>query len=156
MDLNLTIFCEFLIFAVFFLIIKKKLWPEFLAVLNERERLISAGLESSAKAKELLDNAKKEANMIVNQAQQKGQIIIDQTQHHIALLKEQAEAEISALHSNFKHQTELEHQAMLRKFTNEAKAHYADVAISVASRVLKKDPSTLSKALFEDAVEQLK
>jgi F0F1-type ATP synthase membrane subunit b/b' len=156
MDLNATILCEFFIFALFYQIVQKKIWPGFTALLNEREAHIAAGLESAALGHQTLQNATKQANLIVREAQQKAQLILDEAEQQMIVLKEQAEREIKNLRLEAQKQAIVDYENIKKKFLIEAKTHYVEVAAQLCASVLKVDNNKEnSHALIKLALDQL-
>jgi F-type H+-transporting ATPase subunit b len=156
MDLNATILCEFLIFALFYGIVQKKIWPGFRQILNQRQAHISAGLESAVKGHKTLEDARQQAAAILKEAMSEAQKILDQAQENATRLNEGAIEEINQLRIAAQKQAIEEHDNLKKKFLIEAKSHYVEIASAMCSFVLNNPENDANnKALFQQALVKL-
>lgn len=91
MDINVTLFFQIVVFLVFILVTMKYIWPPISKAMQERETAIADGLAAAEKGrreleladmrfKELIEEGKAKAAMIVEQANQRGHHIIEEAQ----------------------------------------------------------------------------
>lgn len=109
MDLNATLIGQMITFVIFVLFTMKFVWPPLMKILEERRKKIAEGLLAAEKGhrdlaaadhkiKQLFQDAKAEASLIVDQANQRAHQIEEQAKtdalHLIERMKKAAQAEI--------------------------------------------------------------
>jgi F-type H+-transporting ATPase subunit b len=91
MDINVTLFFQVVVFVLFVLFTMKYIWPPISKVLEERQTTIADGLAAAEKGrreleladmrfKELVEEGKAKAAMIVDQANQRSHHIVEEAQ----------------------------------------------------------------------------
>ena len=77
MNINLTLIIQMLVFAALVWAVMKFIWPSILGTMDERARKIALGLEAAEKGQLQLQEAHKEAEVIIREARERAQKIID-------------------------------------------------------------------------------
>jgi F-type H+-transporting ATPase subunit b len=91
MDINVTLFFQVVVFVLFVLFTMKYIWPPIAKALDERQATITDGLAAAEKGrraleladmrfKELVEEGKAKAAMIIDQANQRGHHIVEAAQ----------------------------------------------------------------------------
>lgn len=109
MNLNATLFAQFVVFFVLVLFTVKFVWPPLMEVLDERAKEITDGLAAAARGKASLVDAKKcaltelatarsETQKRISEAEKRGQLIVDEAKkvalEEAAIILTNATAEI--------------------------------------------------------------
>ena len=136
MNFNYTLIGQLLAFVLFVWFCMRFIWPQLLAVLEEREKEISEGLsaasegrreleEAGIKREQILTEAKKEAADLLSQANQRATQVIDEAK---TLAQSEAEKiKVSA-------QKDLDQSAKRTK--EELRSEVAALAIAGAEKIL--------------------
>jgi len=77
-NINLTLICQIIIFAIFVAFCMKFVWPHLLSAMQEREKKIADGLDAANRAARDLELAQKEAAGKLREAKEKAAEIIEQ------------------------------------------------------------------------------
>ena len=72
MNINATLLAQAVVFVIFVVICMKYIYPQILAVMQEREKRISDGLEAAKKADDSLEEAKLASDQRAKQSQRRG------------------------------------------------------------------------------------
>lgn len=109
MDINATLIGQMITFIIFVAFTMKFVWPPLMKILDERRKKIAEGLAAAEKGhrdlaatehkiKQMIQDAKAEASLIVDQANQRAHQIEEQAKdealHIIERMKKAAKAEI--------------------------------------------------------------
>ena len=70
MNINATLLAQAVVFVIFVVICMKYVYPQILAVMQEREKRISDGLEAAKKADDSLEEAKLASDKELNKAKE--------------------------------------------------------------------------------------
>ena len=76
MNINATLLAQAIVFIIFVVICMKYVYPQILAVMQEREKRISDGLEAAKKADDSLEEAKLAFDKELNQAKEEAADIL--------------------------------------------------------------------------------
>lgn len=109
MDINATLIGQIITFIIFVAFTMKFVWPPLMRILDERRKKIAEGLAAAEKGhrdlaasehkiKQMIQEAKAEASLIIDQANQRAHQIEEQAKtdalHIIERMKKAAETEI--------------------------------------------------------------
>ena len=76
MNINATLIAQAVVFVIFVVICMKYIYPQILAVMQEREKRISDGLEAAKKADDSLEEAKLASDKELNKAKEEAADIL--------------------------------------------------------------------------------
>ncbi len=151
-DIKMGLF-NFVNFLVVFFILKKLFFAKIMAILDERKKLISEGVDNMKIAKSELQMAEQKAKEIINEAKGEKNAIVA-TAHDEALkageeLKGKAKEEIGKLISQAKLNIEKDKQQMKDEFRKEATELVIDVTTKILGEKIdgKKDQKLISDSL---------
>jgi len=147
MDINATFIVELVIFSVFYLFVKRSLWPLFAGILEERQSLIRDGLASAEEGRLFLEKAQKEADKILTEARAKSHQIVEQTEKELEVLENEHKREIENLRLEGQKELLAEKDRIMALFFKQAQIHYFSVIQSLLSKVLNSDKTAVHQAL---------
>jgi F-type H+-transporting ATPase subunit b len=93
MDINATLFGQFITFAILVWFITKYVWPPITLAMSAREKKIAGGLEAAERSKRELEMAEHKSASIIREAKQQASQIIEQANLHSAKLVEEAKTQ---------------------------------------------------------------
>jgi F-type H+-transporting ATPase subunit b len=151
-NINLTLIGQTITFFVFVWFCAQFIWPALIAVMVEREKKISDGLQAAERADKDLELAQKKAGEQLRQGKKQAAEIVEQANKRAVQLvdgaKEQAKVEadriITAAHA------EIEQEANRAK--EELRGKVAALAIAGAEKILEK---SIDAKLHNDLVSKL-
>jgi F-type H+-transporting ATPase subunit b len=127
MDLNITLVSELVVFLVFLIIVKKKIWPLFIEILNDRQREIEKGLEASKISQESLRQTHKKNKEMIAEVKQQCSDMIEAATKRADAIEEKAKEKAELLIQQAKKRIEDEKQQSQTLFLKEAKSHYSSI-----------------------------
>src|SRR5579862_8398954 len=93
MDINATLFGQFITFAILVWFITKYVWPPITKAMNDRDKKIASGLDAAERSKRELEMAEHKSSTIIREAKQQASQIIEQANLHSAKLVEEAKTQ---------------------------------------------------------------
>lgn len=98
MNINATLLGQTLAFVIFVAICWKWVWPPIIAIMEEREKRISDGLEAAKKAKDSLAEAKQDYDAEISKAKAEAATILEKANERAAAIVGEAKnkAELEA------------------------------------------------------------
>ena len=98
MNINATLLGQTLAFVIFVAICWKWVWPPILAIMEEREKRISDGLEAAKKAKDSLTEAQQEYDAEISKAKAEAATILEKANERASTIVGEAKnkAELEA------------------------------------------------------------
>lgn len=152
MDINATIFGQFITFAIFVWFTMKYVWPPVTKTMHDREKKIAAGLEAADQSKRELEMAEHKAFSIIRDAKQQASQIIDQANLHSARLVEEAKLQAKEETKRIidMAQSEIDREVMQAK--ESLKNKLAVLAIAGAEKIIERH---LDTAAHNDLLNKL-
>lgn len=152
MDINATIFGQFITFAILVWFTMKYVWPPITKTMHEREKKIAAGLEAAEQSKKELEMAEHKAFSIIREAKQQATQIIEQANSHSTQLVEEAksQAKLESQRIVQMAQGEIDREVTIAK--ESLKAQLATLAIAGAEKIIQ---SKIDPSLQQDLLNQL-
>jgi len=152
MNLNATIIGQSIAFAFFVWFCMKYVWPPIVAVLEERTKKISDGLQAAERAEkdlalaqeastEQMKEAKQEAAAIIEQANKRAAQIVDEA-------KEQARAEGQRILAGANAEIEQE----VKRAKQQLREQVSSIALAGAEKILEK---SVDQAANEEMLNKL-
>ena len=96
MNINATLLAQAIVFIIFVVICMKYVYPQILAVMQEREKRISDGLEAAKKADDSLEEAKLAFDKELNQAKEEAADILKKANTRASQIMTSASASIES------------------------------------------------------------
>ncbi|TAK71797.1 MAG: F0F1 ATP synthase subunit B [Gammaproteobacteria bacterium] len=155
MDINATIFGQFITFAILVWFTMKYVWPPIIKALHDREKKIAAGLEAAERSKRELELAEHKSLSIIRDAKQQATQIIEQANLHSAQLIEEAKAQAKVESHRIVDLAQDEIDREVTKAKEALKSQLASLVILGAEKVIqhKMDPSLHQELLNTLATE---
>lgn len=152
MDLNATLFGQFITFALFVWFTMKFVWPPIMKAMQDRKQKIADGLAAGErgehelelahrKSAELIRDAKIQATTIIDDINKRGTFVIEEA-------KEKARAESERILALGKVEIERE----LQKAKRELKSQVAIIALNGAEKILAHN---IDRAANSELIEKL-
>lgn len=150
MNLNATLFGQFITFGIFVFVMVKFVWPPIMGAMRARQTRIADGLaaadkgvrdleEAKEKAAEINRGARDQAGEIVNEANKRGLVIVEEA-------KAQANAErdriVAAAHAEIEQERNRLREAL--------RGQVSAIAIAGAGRILEREIDAKSHAEILD------
>ena len=108
MDINATLLVEMIIFLIFLTLTKRLVWGKIIEIIDERRAIIDKGLKqadhaknqeekSKEKIKILMHESSIKANQIIQNAQKEAQVLIDEAKERCQQKLVQNEKDLEAM-----------------------------------------------------------
>ncbi|WP_293778610.1 F0F1 ATP synthase subunit B [uncultured Oxalicibacterium sp.] len=153
MNLNATLFAQFVVFFILVLFTMKFVWPPLMKALDERAAKIADGLAAAERGKSDLALAEKRAQAEVAAAQEVGQKRISDAEKRGQLIvdeaKKTAEAEAARIIATAKADAEQQ----VTQAREALRDQVATLAVKGAEQILKRE---VNAAAHADLLKQLK
>ena len=155
MDINATLFGQFITFAILVWFITKFVWPPITKAMNDRDKKIASGLEAAERSKRELEMAEHKSATIIREAKGQASQIIEQANLHSAQLVEEAKTQAKQENQRIVSmaQSEIDREVMQAK--EALKNQLASLAVAGAEKIIQRnlDPKTHHDLLNELAAE---
>lgn len=152
MDINATLFGQFITFAILVWVTLKYVWPPVLKTLQAREAKVIEGLEAAARSKQELEAAEHKVLAMITEAKQQAGHIIEQANLHAAQLIEDAKAKAKFEGRRIVELAEGELGHEVTKVREELKRQVAMLAVAGAEKIIRRN---LDANTHNDLLEQL-
>ena len=153
MNLNVTMFVQALVFAVFIIICVKWIWPMILVHVEARQKLIADGLAEAERGRSSLAEAQKERDAMLKEARSRAQEIVlaaEKSSHQrVEESKSQAKVEADRMLATANAQIQQEVQSAKQQLREQVAA----LAVSGAEKILRREVDAKAHA---DMLNQLK
>jgi len=153
MNLNVTMFVQAIVFAVFIFITVKWIWPMILVHVEARQKMIADGLAEAERGRNSLADAQKQTEVMIKDARERAHELIAAAEkaagQRVEDSKTQAKAEGDRLLAAANAQIQQEVQAAKQALREQV----AQLAVSGAEKILKREVDAKAHA---DMLNQLK
>ena len=153
MNLNVTMFVQAAVFAVFILITVKWIWPMILVHVEARQKMIADGLAEAERGRSSLAEAHKQTEVIMREARDRAQELVaaaDKAAHQrVEESKSTAKAEGDRLIATAKAQIEQEVQSARQQLREQVAA----LAVSGAEKILRREVDARAHAQMLDQLK---
>jgi len=153
-----TVVWTTLIFCVFFFLLAKFAWKPILGMIKAREETIKNSLEAAEKAKEEMVKLQSDNEAILRKAREDREAILKEAKeikgNIIAEAKEKASAETQKSIEQARQQIQAEKTAAI----NDIKKQVAELSVTIAEKVLKKELSNKGeqKKMVDVLIDEIK
>lgn len=152
MNLNATLFAQFLVFFVLALFTMKFVWPPLMKALDERAGKIADGLAAADRSKEEMIAVEKRVQVQLASARDEGQKRIGDAEKHAQKLAEEIKQNAHAEAARIIEQAKVEAEQQLVRAREGLRADVAALAVKGAEQILKREVNASAHA---DMLKQL-
>jgi len=141
MNINATLLGQTLAFVIFVAICWKWVWPPILAIMEEREKRISDGLEAAKKAKDSLTEVQQEYDAEISKAKAEAATILEKANERASTIvgeaKNKAELEAEKIISTANKNLEAE----INKTKAQLKQDLGQIVVDTAQKIIEEEIS---------------
>ncbi|QDZ29838.1 F0F1 ATP synthase subunit B [Noviherbaspirillum sp. UKPF54] len=153
MNLNATLFAQFVVFFVLAWFTMKFVWPPLMKALDERAEKIANGLAAADRAKTEMAAAEKRAQAELTSARDEGQKRIGDAEKRAAAIIEEAKKTASDEAARILAAAKADAEQQVIRARDELRAQVATLAVKGAEQILKRE---VNAAAHADLLNQLK
>ena len=156
MNINATLLGQTLAFVIFVAICWKWVWPPILAIMEEREKRISDGLEAAKKAKDSLTQAQQEYDAEISKAKAEAATILEKANERASTIvgeaKNKAELEAEKIISTANKNLEAE----INKTKAQLKQDLGQIVVDTAQKIIEEEISAdKHEKIISEAAERI-
>ncbi|UTW44622.1 F0F1 ATP synthase subunit B [bacterium SCSIO 12696] len=137
MNINLTLFGQMAVFAIFVWFCMKTVWPAIINALEERKKKIEEGLEAADRASRDLELAQNKAADQMKEAKQEAAGIIEQANKRANQIVDEAKEQAIAEGNRLKAAAQAEIDQELNRAKEELRSKVAALAVQGAEKILE-------------------
>jgi F-type H+-transporting ATPase subunit b len=152
-NLNATLFAQFVVFFVLAFVTMKFVWPPLMKVLDERAEKIANGLAAADRGKAEMAAAEKRAQAELATARDEGQKRINDAEKRAAAIIEEAKRTASDEAARIIAAAKADAEQQVTRAREELRAQVATLAVAGAEQILKREVNATAHA---DLLNQLK
>jgi F-type H+-transporting ATPase subunit b len=152
MSINLTLFAQAIVFALFIWFTIRFVWPPLVRMMEERQRTIADGLAAAEKGARSLHDAQAQTARMVEEARAQARQILDQAQVRANGLLEEARQSADQERARIIAAGKAEVDQQLNKVREELRAQVATIAVAGAERILARE---IDPRAHQDLLDQL-
>lgn len=153
MNLNATLFAQFVVFFVLALFTMKFVWPPLMKALDERAQKITEGLAAADRGKAEMAAAEKRIQSELAGAREEGSKRIQDAEKQSQLIIEEARKTAAEEAARIIAAAQSEAQQQVNKAREALRADVASLAVRGAEQILKRE---VNPAVHADLLNQLK
>ena len=139
MNLNATLFAQFVVFIILAIFTAKVVWPPLVKVLDERAKKIQEGLTAADRSKQEMIAVQKHVQSELAKAREEGQKRVQEAESRAQQIaddiKHDAENEAAEIIAQAKAQAELQ----IKQARDQLRAEVASLAVKGAEQILKRE-----------------
>ncbi len=153
MNLNATLFAQFVVFFILALFTMKFVWPPLMKVLDERAEKIANGLAAADRGKAEMAAAEKRAQAELASARDEGQKRINDAEKRAQAIVEEAKRTAAEEAARIIAQARADAEQQVTHAREELRNQVATIAVKGAEQILKRE---VNAAAHADLLNQLK
>jgi len=155
MDINATLIAQGITFFIFIMVTMKFVWPPIMQAMQERQQRISDGLAAAERGKRELADADEKVKDLIRQAREEAQRIVDQANRHSVEMIDEAKAQARAEGARLVTAAKAEIGQEVARARQTLRAEVATLVVAGAGRILEKeiDPNAHARMLDELAAQ---
>ena len=139
MNLNATLFAQFVVFIILAIFTAKVVWPPLVKVLDEHAKKIQEGLTAPDRSKQEMIAVQKHVQTELAKAREEGQKRVQEAETRAQKIaddiKQDAESEAAAIIAQARAQADLQ----IKQAREELRAEVASLAVKGAEQILKRE-----------------
>jgi F-type H+-transporting ATPase subunit b len=139
MNINLTLFAQTFVFAVFVWFVMKFVWPPIMRALDTRRTQIADGLAAAERGKHEQELAQKRAAEVLHQAKQQAQEIIAKAEKRAAEIVEEAKGDAKSEGERILVAARAEIGQEVNRAKEGLRAQVVSIAMAGAGKVLERE-----------------
>jgi F-type H+-transporting ATPase subunit b len=152
-NLNATLFAQFVVFFILAVFTMKFVWPPVMKALDERAEKIANGLAAADRAKSEVAAAEKRAQAELSSARDEGQKRIGDADKRALAIIEEAKRTASDEAARILAAAKADAEQQVARAREELRAQVAGLAVKGAEQILKRE---VNAAAHADLLNQLK
>jgi F-type H+-transporting ATPase subunit b len=152
-NLNATLFAQFVVFFVLAMVTMKFIWPPLIAALDERAKKIADGLAAADKGKVAMLEAEKQVQAQLTAARDEGQKRIIDAEKRAQAIIDEAKKTASDEAARIVAAAKADAEQQVTRAREELRAQVAEIAVRGAEQILKRE---VNAAAHADLLNQLK
>ena len=152
MNLNATLFAQFVVFFILAGFTMKFVWPPLMKALDERAEKIASGLAAADRGKAEMAAAAKTAQAELASARDEGQKRIADAEKRATMIGDEIKANAQAEANRIISQAKADAEQQVAKAREELRAQVAGLAVKGAEQILKRE---VNAAAHADLLSQL-
>lgn len=152
MNLNLTLFAQFVVFIILAIFTAKVVWPPLMKVIDERAQKIADGLAAAERSKQEKAAAEKRILAELATARDEGQKRIGEAEKQAQKVAEEIRQNAQAEAARIIEQAKAEAEQQLVRARESLRADVAQLAVKGAEQILKREVNASAHA---DMLKQL-
>jgi F-type H+-transporting ATPase subunit b len=139
MNINLTIFVQALIFAIFIWLCARYIWPPLMRAIEARQKQIAEGLAAGEEARQSLARAEQRIGEMMTEAKTRASDIVAQGEKLKSETIDQARSDAKAEAERIVVAARAEIQQEVSRAKEALRNQVADLAVAGASQILKRE-----------------
>ena len=152
MNLNATLFAQFVVFFILAGFTMKFVWPPLMKALDERAEKIASGLAAADRGKAEMAAAAKTAQNELASARDEGQKRIADAEKRAQMIADEIKANAQAEAARIVSQAKADAEQQVTRAREELRAQVAGLAVKGAEQILKRE---VNAAAHADLLSQL-
>lgn len=156
MSINATLLIQIIAFALFIWLINKVLWAPLSKMMADRQKRIADGLSAAEKGKKELDLAEKRSKEILVDAKEQAQGILAQAEKRANQIVDEAKAHAADEAERIRNAAQADVDQMVAKARLELQSQVAELVIAGAEKIIQKEiDAQAHKAYLDGLVAKL-
>jgi F-type H+-transporting ATPase subunit b len=156
MNINLTLFAQAVVFAVFIWFTVKVVWPYMLRAIETRQKTIADGLAAAEQGRRSLETSTRHAEDAVSQARGRAAEILAQAEKRASQIVEEARSAAKEEGNREKAAAKAEIDQQVTRAREQLRDQVASLAVAGAERILRREVDAKAHAdLLESIKRQL-
>lgn len=139
MDINLTLFAQAAVFAIFIWFTARFVWPPLMRAVEDRQKKIAEGLAAAERGERALHDAAAKSDETLKAARSQAQEILAAANKQGAQAVEQARAQAKAEAERIVAAAKAEVERQIQHAREDLRRRVGDLAVLGASRILKRE-----------------
>lgn len=139
MNLNATLFGQFITFGIFVFVMVKFVWPPIMAAMRERQTRIADGLAAADKGVRDLEDAKDKAAGITKEAREQAADIIGQANKRGSDIVDEAKTQAQTERDRILAAAQAEIEQERNRLREALRGEVAAIAIAGAGRIIERE-----------------
>ena len=152
MNLNLTLFVQFVVFIILAIFTAKVVWPPLMKVIDERAQKIADGLAAAERSKQEMVAVEKRVQTQLSEAREEGMKRINDAEQHAQKVADEIRQTAQAEAARIIEQAKAEAGQQMTRAREALRADVAALAVKGAEQILKRE---VDAAAHADLLKQL-
>lgn len=156
MEINATLIGQLITFAILVWFVLKYVWPPITKAMQEREKVIAAGLEAAERAKRELEQAQHKALSIIHDAKRDASQVVEAARQRSVQILEEAKAIAREEGSRLITQAKDEIGREVNQAKTALRKQLSELAVQGAEKIIKHNlDAATQKTLLDEFVAEL-